>query len=317
MASAGQPHRREFLKYVPAVLSAAVLAKASGITPTPPSLNFPGEPHARLAVTSYPFRQFLISPKNTESNPKVRQMDMTEFPAFIAETFGVFNVNPLINHFRSTQPAYLEQFRRSLEKARSHIVDLGLPGARMYASDAPVRTLAVAAGNQFIDIAAQVGSPSVRLHVEGAKSDKRDVELAAKTLGAIAEHGSKRNIVVNLENDDPIAEDPFFLIAVIEKVNNPYLRTLPDFGNSLLGHDAQFNSKAVGAMLKHVFNMCHVKDTVQGDDGKRFQVNLANAFHLAKESGYQGYFSMEFETEPGDPIAGTKQLISETLHYLS
>jgi sugar phosphate isomerase/epimerase len=95
------------------------------------------------------------------------------------------------------------------------------------------------------------------------------------------------------------------------------LRALPDFGNSLIGHDAAFNSKAVAAMLKHVFNMCHVKDTVQGDDGKISQVDLANAFHLAKQAGYQGYFSMEFETEPGDPIVGTKQLISETLHYLS
>jgi sugar phosphate isomerase/epimerase len=187
----------------------------------------------------------------------------------------------------------------------------------MYAADATVRQSAVTAGRNFIDIAAQVGSPSVRLHVEGDKSDKPDVELAAKTLSAIAEHGVKQNIVVNLENDDPIAEDPFFLVAVIEKVNNPYLRALPDFGNSLIGHDALFSSKAIGAMLKHVFNMCHVKDTVQGDNGKRSHVDLANAFKLAKQAGYRGYFSMEFETETGDPITGTKQLISETLHYVS
>jgi sugar phosphate isomerase/epimerase len=224
----------------------------------------------------------------------------------------VFNINPLLNHFSSTQPSYLESFRAALAKANSHIVDLGLPGARMYSADSRVRESAVTEACGFIDIAAQVGSPSVRLHVEAAKGDKRDIALAAATLSAITEHGAKRNIVVNLENDDP-----FFLVAVIENVSSPYLRSLPDFGNSLLGHDAQFNSKAVAAMLTHAFNMCHVKDTVRGEDGKRSQVDLAHAFHLAIKSGFQGYFSMEFETEPSDAIAGTKQLISETLQYLS
>jgi len=242
---------------------------------------------------------------------------MTEFPAFVAEKFGVFNINPLIDHFSSTEPAYLESFRAALDKAHSRIVDLGLPGGRMYAPDPALRESAVAAGRKFVDLAVQVGSPSVRLHVNGNKGEKPDIPLAANSLGAIAEYGAQRNIVINLENDNPVAEDPFFLVAVIEKVKSPYLRALPDFGNSLIGHDAEFNRKAVAAMLAHAFNMCHVKDTVQGDDGKRSQVDLAAAFDLAKKAGYRGYFSMEFETEPGDPIVGTRQLVTETLHYLS
>jgi sugar phosphate isomerase/epimerase len=321
MAIAGEslwrPARREILKCMPAALSAGFIAPLSGGPLVEPSLSFPTEARARLAVTSYPFRQFLISPKNSGRNPNVPGMDMQAFPAFVAEKFGVFNVNPLVNHFSSTQPAYLDSFRAALARANSHIVDLGLPGGRMYAADSFIRESAVAEGRKFIDIAVQLGSPSVRLHVNADKGDKRDVRLAAGSLAIIAEYGAKRNIVINLENDDPVAEDPFFLVSVIENVKNPYLRALPDFGNSLIGHDAEFNSKAVGAMLAHAFSMCHVKDTVQGDDGKRSQVDLANAFELAKKSGYRGYFSMEYETEPGDPIAGTKQLISETLHYLS
>jgi sugar phosphate isomerase/epimerase len=316
------PNRREILKCWPVICSTVFPARASNSGSVPPTLKFPTESRARLAVTSYPFRQFLVSPRNAHRNSKVSGtkmpgMDMTHFPSFVAETFGVFNINPLMNHFSSTQPAYLQSFRTALDKAHSHIVDLGLPGGRMYAADFVVRQSAAKAASEFIDIAVQVGSPSVRLHVEAGKADKRDIGLAAATLGAIAEHGANRNVVVNLENDNPVAEDPFFLVAVIEKVNNPYLRALPDFGNSLIGHDAEFNSKVVGAMLSHAFNMCHVKQTVQGNDGKRSTVDLANAFQLAKKSGFQGYFSMEFETELGDPIAGTKQLISETLHYLS
>jgi sugar phosphate isomerase/epimerase len=120
-----------------------------------------------------------------------------------------------------------------------------------------------------------------------------------------------------LENDAPISEDPFFLVAVMEKVNSPYLRGLPDFGNSLIGHDHAFNHRAVKAMLGHAFNMCHVKDTVENDKGRAQQVDLPSMFRLARSCGYRGYFSMEFETRAGDPVTGTKRLVEESLKDLS
>jgi hypothetical protein len=79
--------------------------------------------------------------------------------------------------------------------------------------------------------------------VSGAPGEKPDVVLACESLGQLAEYGSRRNIVVNLENDNAVSEDPFFLTAVIENVKSPYLRALPDFGNSLMGHDAEFNGR--------------------------------------------------------------------------
>lgn len=160
------------------------------------------------------------------------------------------------------------------------------------------------------------GSPSVRQHVHGKRSAKPDVELAAQSLGKLAEYGSQRNIVVNLENDNAVSEDPFFLVRVIEKVNSPYLRALPDFGNSLLGHDAEYNKRAVHAMLAHAYNMCHVKEDMEAD-GKHYRVDLATMFRLAKTSRYPGYFSMECESEVEDPFTGTKRLIQQTLQYLS
>jgi len=242
---------------------------------------------------------------------------MKEFPAFVAETFGVFNVNPLLDHFSSTDPAYLESFRAVLDKARSHIVDLGLSGGSFYAVDPSVRKSAVAIAQKSVDIAVQLGSPSVRQHVRGHSGEKPDVSLAALSLGELADYGAKKNIVINLENDAPGSEDPFFLVAIIEKANNPYLRALPDFGNSLIGHDNEYNKKAVEGMLRHAFNMCHVKDIVEDDNGKRYSVDLEAMFKLANETSYEGFFSMEFETREGDPTTGTKRLVKETLQHLS
>ncbi len=70
-------------------------------------------------------------------------------------------------------------------------------------------------------------------------------------------------------------------------------------------------------MFKHVFNMVHVKDEVISSKGAVYKIDLAKAFGIAKASGYRGYFSMEWETQAGDPYEGTRRLVKETLHYLS
>jgi sugar phosphate isomerase/epimerase len=307
-------YRRDFL-WAGGIAIAGLLSRRGDAATEGPTAKFPTEPKARLAVTSYPFRAYFESPANPDLNPGLPAMDITGFARFVSEQFGVFNINPLLAHFRSTELAYLQTFRRELEQAHSHIVDLGLGGKQFYAGDPSLRHMAVEYGRHGIDVAVQVGSPSVWQHVSGA--EKPDVERAAESLGQLAEYGAKRNIVVNLENDNPVPEDPFFLVSVIEKVDNPYLRALPDFGNSLIGHDNDYNRRAMAAMLPHAYNMCHVKDVVADHQGRQSHVDLGTLFNLAKQSGFKGYFSMEYETEGGNPIAGTKQLVEASLRYLS
>jgi sugar phosphate isomerase/epimerase len=278
--------------------------------------GFPVKARDRLAVTSWPFRTLIDSPANRQRDATIPGMDLKEFAAFIVEKFGVHNINPLSDHFHSSDPAYLASLREAIAKAGSHIVDLGLSGRQFYSSDSGTRAEAVEFGKKWIDVAVAVGSPSVRQHVSGRRGETPNTTLAAVSLGEMAEYGAKRNVVVNLENDNAVAEDPFFLVGVIEKVNSRHLRALPDFGNSLPGHDAAFNERAVGAMLKHAYNMCHVKDTLRSANGETHVVDLKKMFALAKASGFKGYFSMEFDTKSGDPFSGTKKLIEETLEYL-
>lgn len=308
--------RRALLKYASAGVSFLSLCRRSPADSPQPSYPFPVEPRARLAVTSYPFRGYFISPANRGRDNRLPGMDIKQFAGFVAENFDVHNITPLLDHFSSTEPSYLAAFRKSVEQARSHVVDLGLPGKRFYAPDSAEREAAVAFGKKCVDIAAQIGSPSVRQHVNSARGEKPDVALASGSLAQLADYGARRNIVINLENDDLVSEDPYFLVAVIEKVANPYLRALPDFGNCLTGHDAAFNHKAVKTMLMHSFNMCHVKDSVEGADGKQHTVDLAAMFKLAGSCSYRGFFSMEFENGSQDPVSGTKQLVRKTLLYL-
>ncbi len=299
--------RRNFLK-TSAFGAAALFARE-------PQLTFPADPRERLAVTSWPFRAYMDVPGN-QGNGKTL-VDAKDFAAMVVERFGIHNINPLNSHFRSTEPAYLEQLRASTAKAGSHIVDLGHGGRPFYHPDPAKRQDAIAFGKKGVDIALAIGSPSMRQHVTPAPGGKADIDLAAETLGEVAAYGEKHNIVVNLENDVPVCEDPYFLIAVIEKVRSPYLRALPDFANSMNPRgDAEWNYQAVAAMFRHVFNMAHVKSGYANASGKVYPVDLARLFAIAKQAGYRGYFSMETET-PGDPFEATKKLAEETIRYLS
>ena len=143
-----------------------------------------------------------------------------------------------------------------------------------------------------------------------------NVGLAAESIARLAEYGAKQNIVVNLENDSPGSEDPIFLVKVIEKANYPYLRALPDFGNSLLrGHDEEFNERALTAMFAHAFDMSHVKQGHSSQEGQEYHVDLPKIFAIARASAYRGYFSMEVGGR--DPYEGTQQLVNLSLQCLS
>jgi sugar phosphate isomerase/epimerase len=310
--------RRDFLTQVSFAALACCAAPPDAKTePKEPQMAFPAEPRARLSVTSYPFRELIESPTNSARNPKQPGMDLKDFPKMIAKKFDVHNINPLADHFASTQPSYLDAFRGAVEQAGSHIVDLGLRGGKFWDPDATQRSAGVDYGKRWIDIATVVGSPSVRQHLAGSRGLKPDVDLAAQTLAKLADYGSARNVVVLLENDTAINEDPFLIVNIIEKVNSPYLRGLPDLGNSLAGGDPDFNERGVTAMFKHAYNMSHVKDAVMGTGGQIYKVDLPKMFAIARASGYRGYFSMEWEVRLADPFSGTQRLVDETLKHMT
>jgi len=244
-------------------------------------------------------------------------MDLKDFAAMVVKRFNVHNIEPLSEHFSSTEAGYLKEFRASVEKAGARVINVAAdPHYSFYDSVDAQRQKAVDNGKKWIDVAVAIGSPSVRLHIAEARHVKPDVGRAAESLKRLAEYGAQKNVLVNLENDDNATEDPFFIVQVIDKVNHPYLHALPDFCNSMLTHDQEFNNRAMDAMFKHAYNISHMKDSEAGDKGELYTVDLSKCFEIAKANGYRGYFSMEWEGK-GEPMAGVQKLIEESLSNLS
>ena len=287
-----------------------------------PSFQFPSDPLARVAVAAYPFREFIVGWKGWDGKtpskiPREQQMELKDFAAHVAERFQVHHIEPWSPIFPSTDPKYLEEFRSAVENAKSGVVDIAVDGGHsQYAIDKAERAKAVTASNQWIDVGVALGSPSIRTHIDGSKDSKPDVGRCADTLARVADYGAKKNVVIHLENDNPVSEDPFFIVEVIQKVNSPWLRALPDFGNSLAAHDEAFQDRAMEVMFAHAYGICHVKDGEVDDQGKASRVDLAKAFAALKKHGYKGYCSIEYDA-PGDPYKPTTELVEATIKYLS
>jgi sugar phosphate isomerase/epimerase len=312
--------RRTFLKQTAALTTAAVGIGRRSIAgaPSGPDLKFPTAPRDRLSVASWPFRSIIDAPTNKWArDPKQPGMDLKDFGAMVVKRFGLHNIEPLDQHFRSTETSYLHELREATEKAGARIINIAVDIRQSYYDPATTqRQEAIDASRHWIDIASVLGSPSVRLHIAGAGKEKPDVDRTVESLGRVADQAAAKKIVVNLENDDNYTEDPFFIVQVLEKLNNPYVHALPDFCNSMLTHDAEFNWRALRAMFKDAYNIAHVKDSEVGDKDKLFTVDVSKCFEIAKESNYKGYFSMEWEGT-GEPYAGTQKLIDLSMKHLA
>jgi sugar phosphate isomerase/epimerase len=317
--------RRDFCKQATATAAASAVwprfiiassSLADGVVS--PNIDFPTVPRERIAIASYPFRNFIAGSPYQDASAPAEKIDFKDFAAHVSEKFNIRKIEPWSAHFRSTDAKYLDDFRAAVDKAKGAVVNVAVDGQHsIYAADSAERDQAIAFSKQWIDAAAAVGSPGIRTNVARARDSKPDLERAAGSLQRIAEYGATRNVVVNLENDNPVTEDPLFLVKLIEKVNRPWLRANPDFGNSLTAFAAEYAYNGITAMFQHAYNICHVKAMEANErTGEMFHVDMPRAFAILKRANYRGYCSMEFDS-PGDPYAGTTELIQQTLQYLT
>jgi sugar phosphate isomerase/epimerase len=308
--------RRFLLETVSTFAGAALLPSlvtASADT-AQPSMRFPEQPRERIAIASYPFRNYLAGRKDALG---ARKLELKDFSAHVAEKFNIRKIEPWSEHFRSLNQTYLEEIRAGVEKAGGLIVNIAVDGEHSpYAANKAEREKYVAFSKQWVDVAATVGSPSIRNNMPRAGDSEPNAQRATDSLSQVVEYAATKNIVVNLENDNPLSEDPFFIVQVIEKVNSPWLHALPDFANSLVTGREDHAYHGVQAMFAHAYNICHVKALETDEQGKEFRVDMPRTFGILRSAHYKGYCSMEFDS-PGDPYKGTSELIETTLKYLS
>jgi sugar phosphate isomerase/epimerase len=296
--------RRDFLAL------SAVSAVTARARDTQPEDIFPTQPRERLAVSTYPFRHLIASARNTNAS-----MTLPQFAATVVDKLNVPGIEPWSPHFQSIETDYVHNLHEQFQKAGLRVVNIPVDMPAKLCGTAEERAAALSKYHQWVDAAVILKSPGIRVHLpHGAAGD--DISCPVSALKDLAAYGASKNIVINLENDEPTHEQPERIVKVIKTVNSPFLHALPDFCNSMLIHnDPEYNYQAMRMLFPLAFNISHVKDEEMGDHGAAYRVDVNRIFDIANHVGYSGYFSMEFEGQ-GDPYEGCKKLIEASLHSL-
>jgi len=322
------PRRRFLSQSATALAGALFLPALEFAADSGPHINFPTATRDRICIASYPFREFITptqsgdlstppTPNTARSTaPPPAKMTLQTFAPHVVEKFKINKIEIWSPHFVSREPQYLAELHAGFDAAQVSVVNIAVDGEHsIYAIDPGEREKAIEESKSWIDVAAAIGSPSVRTHVAAAKDSGPDLQRAAASLQRVVEYGAQKNVVVNLENDNPVTEDAFFISRLISTVRSPWLHALPDFGNSLVTLPLQQAYEGIDAMFAEAYNICHVKSLELNEIGEKFHVNMGKTFGIMKAHKYKGYCSMEFDS-PGDPYSATTDLIKQTLTNL-
>lgn len=232
---------------------------------------------------------------------KLKQIDM---PALCRKEFDIGGLELVNTFFPSPQYSYC---RELAQRAADHDVKILLimcdGEGDLSHPDPAERRQAVRNHRKWLDVAAVLGCHSIRCNTgRGEPGDADALARCAESFAQLVELARPDQLHVLIENHGGLSSDPDSLRAVIQKVNDPLLGTLPDFGNFPPTVDRY---EAVRRMMPHakaVSAKCHEFDA----DGNEKRTDYTRMMRIVLDAGYRGWVGIEYEGPDADEIAGVK-----------
>jgi sugar phosphate isomerase/epimerase len=173
------------------------------------------------------------------------------------------------------------------------------------------RAKAVENHYKWIDAAAILGCPMIRVNVEGEGDPNEVAKVAAESLTTLIDYGRKGNVDVIVENHVGISCNGAWLATLMKKLNNPHAGVLADFGNFCINRTKPATNDIAGWMgtkcleeydrykgieeLMPYAKGVHAKTHIFGENGNDTETDFKKMFSIIKKSGYTGWISIEYE----------------------
>jgi sugar phosphate isomerase/epimerase len=315
--------RRDFLTRMAAGGSLASWMATDGFVLLPttqrtrqPAVH-PVDRHARMAISSWSFHNYFQSTREKEFTLPGPMLALLDFPEMIVDRYKVHSFEFVAPHFASTDATYLRELKSHLVRTRSRLVNIPVDiqeidmGGGLSDADEKVRDRAVEASKKWIDIAHDLGAGAVRC--DPGKMDPAHLTPTVASYKKLATYGRSKGVQVLIENHGGVgSEHPEELLKLFKNVGGNSIGALPDFGNF---PDETTRERGLPLLFPYARVVSHAKGLQFDASGTETQYNFPKCIVIAKQAGYRGVFSVEYEG-PGDPYDGVQKVVNELERYL-
>ncbi|MCH1385307.1 MAG: sugar phosphate isomerase/epimerase [Flavobacteriaceae bacterium] len=181
------------------------------------------------------------------------------------------------------------------------------------------RLLSIENHKRWVDAAAQMGCHSIRVNLYGTTKIDRWKDVSKESLLKLSEYASSSKINILVENHGGLSSNAKLLMEVINDINLPNCRTLPDFGNFCIekkGDECIYEyDKYVGVEeLLSKPGAVSAKSYDFDNQGNETTIDYQRMLDMVNKSGYTGYIGVEYEgnrLSEKDGILATKKLIEK------
>lgn len=197
----------------------------------------------------------------------------------------------------------IEQRKKDLHSADLRIACVS-SSAQLYVEDPAKREKELADARRFIDLAAKLDAPYVRVFGGKAENDKNPApddptrKRVAAGLRELGTYAAPHNVTVIIESHDHFTSSAT-LKDVLQAANSPHVGLLWDAHHTFAtsNEEPEFTVKQLGPWIRHT----HLKDSVgAGEDRKyvltgRGTVPIQRQIAALRATGYKGFYCFEWE----------------------
>jgi len=249
----------------------------------------------KLAVSSWSLRSYIG-----------KEFTFDRFPMVVRERFGEYGVEGvelISRHMPLSDMRHVDMVAAGLREAGISVVNMPIDVGNISDRDPKRRAHDLRAIMTWIDVAAALGSPNVRVNT-GTQTPPFDMDITVDSYRQLADHAAPLGVRILLENHGGISADPANIIRLGDAVGWDRFATCPDFGNFA----PEVRYEALALVAPHAA-LAHAKALDLDAEGNMPEWDFARCMRIMRDSGFDGYYSAEFEGK-GEQYAGAQANIA-------
>lgn len=289
--------RRTFLRTIGAAAAGAGLPAAAGAMD---QITRRGGPQMQLSLAAYSFRKYLTDYRRGGAGAPKGAMTLEDFVDLCA-AYGLPGTE--ITSYYVPEPLpdlYLQRLRRRALLAGLTVSGTAI-GNTFTHPPGPARDRELAYTKLWIDRAADMGAPTIRLFAGNVQKGTTEAQARQWTIDAIREccdHAGRKGVILALENHGGIVSTADQLLSIVREIDCEWFGVMWDSGN--------FRSADPYAELKMAAPYAVTAQIKVAIASK--PADLARVVQILKDVNYRGWLALEYEEEEEPKIAVPRYL---------